>query len=303
MTGLGYNLVVVLFWLTTMTWLVWTKVLPPLLTGTPPTYATILSEARPKPVGWDILWDGAPAGYAQSEVAFNALDNTYQLLSRVKLQDLPTAKLNPLKISFLNKLLEQNHPRLSMQADSRIEVDSLGRLLAFESSVTGGPLVEPIELLGTAEAGKVRLLVRTGDFSYRTELYLAPERPIGDLLAPQTRLPDLKLGQSWTEPVYNPFLPVTQPMELFEARVDREEFLVWNGRLERTLLVVYHAESGNGQGQTTANIRARTWVRRDGMVLQQETLLGDSVLRFVRQVKPPDSQLSRTGTVLGGGQR
>jgi hypothetical protein len=298
MTGLGYNVTIVLFWLTTMSWLVWTKVLPPLFAGTPPTYARTVDETA-APVGWELLWDGQPVGSAQSEVARNTLDHTTQLWCWVTFEDLPISKLNPLKINFINEMLERTRRTISMQAESRIEIDSLGRLLSLESTVDGGLLIDPVQLLGLAEGGKLRLTIRSGDFSYKTELYLPPDRIVGDTLAPQARLPGLRIGQTWSEPVYNAFMPPTQPMEMLQAKVEREDFLLWNGQIERTLLVVYRTDSGKSHSDDPSEARGRTWVRRDGIVLQQEAQMGSSVLRFVRQAQAPPRRMRAERTTAG----
>lgn len=287
MTGLGYNATVALFWLVSMSWLLWAKVLPPLLVGSPPTYARILDNTSIEPVAWDILWDGETVGSAHSEIVNNRLDSTVQMWSWVSFQNLPIAKLNPLKINFLNQMLERSRPTISLEAESRVEIDSLGRLVAIESKVDGGLLVEPVQLLGNVEDGKLRIVIRSGDFSYRTEMYVPPERVVGDTLAPQGRLPGLRLGQTWTEPVYNAFMPPTQPMEMLQATVEREDFLLWNGKIEPTLLVVYRAEDGKGSAESPSAARGRAWVRRDGLVLQQEAQMGDSALRFVRRPTAP----------------
>ena len=53
-----FNVAVVALWLATISWLIATKVVPSLLIGEPPNYATILSaqEVDP-PIGWTIDWD------------------------------------------------------------------------------------------------------------------------------------------------------------------------------------------------------------------------------------------------------
>lgn len=302
MTSFGYNATIVFFWLVSMSWLVWTKVLPPLVLGTPPTYASIVEATSADPIQWNMFWNGEPVGLAHSEMVENTLDSTTQFWCWVEFRDLPLAELNPLKINFLNKLLERGQPRVSMDAESRVEIDSLGRLLAFESKVEGGPLVEPVQVLGTSEDGKLRLLIRSGDFSYRTEMYLPPDRIMGDAFSPQARLPGLRLGQSWSEPVYNAFSPPTAPMELLQANVEREDFLLWNGQIDRTLLVVYRAESG-AKSAAEGDIRGRAWVRRDGLVLQQEARLAGSTLRFVRDAKIPERRLPARQTGMGVNRR
>ena len=64
------NIVVVCFWLASMTWLVWAKVLPPLLVGKPPTYASLVAAQKDDTaVEWQLLWDSQPIGGATSRVA------------------------------------------------------------------------------------------------------------------------------------------------------------------------------------------------------------------------------------------
>ena len=66
-----FNAVVVLFWLSTMTWLVVVKVLPPLQIGDPPNYRSVYKIEKgeqPKPVCWDMLWNDRPIGWAENRV-------------------------------------------------------------------------------------------------------------------------------------------------------------------------------------------------------------------------------------------
>jgi hypothetical protein len=281
-TNLGYNVTVILFWMATMTWLIWTKVLPPLLVGTPPTYARILDRQAEKHVGWDIYWDDEPVGTATTEIQSLA-EGTIELHSRVDFHNLAPAKLIPLRIKALSDLVEQSHPRVSMWAESTVEVDTLGRLLTFESLLGSDLLTQPIRLMGAPEGNRLKLTLLSSGLSYTTSIYFSPDRPVGDTLSPQSRLPGLRIGQSWTEPVYNPFQPPNQPLELLHATVEREDLLLWNGTIERPLLVVYRTEVGTRSDGRREEARAQLWVRRDGTVLQQEARLGGSVVRFVRQ--------------------
>ena len=60
-----FSAVVVLFWLSTMSWLFVAKVLRPLRDGEPPNYRTVLQELAEHaegPVAWRISLDGHPIG-------------------------------------------------------------------------------------------------------------------------------------------------------------------------------------------------------------------------------------------------
>jgi hypothetical protein len=51
----SFNVIVVLFWFATMSWLVAAKIVPPLRVGEPPDYASILQESTHQPpVCWSI---------------------------------------------------------------------------------------------------------------------------------------------------------------------------------------------------------------------------------------------------------
>lgn len=287
MGGLWYKSAVVVFWLVSMSWLLGTKVLPPLMLGTPPTYSAILKDQPERRVGWDLFWNDRPAGTALSETKHTD-DGITEVHSRVRIDGLTLADLSPLRINLLGGAFDPEKQKVSMHADSEFDIDPLGRLLSFEATLRMSPLPEPIRVLGNVEGNQMVVTVRSDDFSYRTTMYMPPDRPVGDTLAPQLRLPRLRLGQTWTEPVYNPFMPATQPMELVQAAVEREDYLNWNGTLQPVLLVTYRPERGlRSDGTPLAEPRGRAWVRpRDGEVLQQEARVGSAVLRFVRQTGP-----------------
>ena len=71
------------------------------------------------------------------------------------------------------------------------------------------------------------------------------------------------------------------PTEVLYAKVEEQARLMWNGQLEPTWVVVYRSDTSDGPG-SEKNIRNRLWIRRDGMVVRQEVLLGDHSLQFTR---------------------
>ena len=70
MANRWFSSVIVLFWLATMTWLVQSKVLPPLKRGDPPGYQAMYSEVPGEmTVGWDLTLNGKPLGWALNRVS------------------------------------------------------------------------------------------------------------------------------------------------------------------------------------------------------------------------------------------
>jgi hypothetical protein len=112
-------------------------------------------------------------------------------------------------------------------------------------------------------------------------VYLPQDALVGDALSPQTRLPKLRVGQTWTVPVYSPFRPPRCPLEILQATVERNEGITWNGRKVEAWLVVYSSDPGAGLDSAKTS-RGKLWVRHDGTVLKQELMILSSRLSFVR---------------------
>src|SRR4051812_40227500 len=96
MTSRWFNVTVILFWLTTMGWLVQNKILPSWVVGEPPTYRTILDDVgeNPAPVGWTIALDDRQLGWAITR-AERFEQGGYQLRSRVRLSRMPVEPMLP----------------------------------------------------------------------------------------------------------------------------------------------------------------------------------------------------------------
>ena len=277
-----FNVAIVMLWLSTMTWLVWQKVLPTLLVGEPPSYRTILAaQRREAPVGWGLRFDGRRLGWALSTT--DKLPNDLTVVrSRVHFAELPLRDMAPDWLRALIRMIEKPSGSIQMDVESTLIIDPLGRLSRFESSVQLDPLDGRIRLIGTVEEeGELELEVRSGEFSYKTTAQLPPNALVGDSLSPQTQLPGLRVGQTWTVPAYSPLRPPNNPMEILVATVEGFDMVSYDGRAESTYLVVYRTDPGIRLGGSRA-VRGRLWVRRDGTVLKQEVLFFDSAMTFVR---------------------
>lgn len=280
--GRWYNVAVAVFWLATMSWLVTSKVLPPLLVGEPPTYREIVRAGalagQNEPSAWRLSWDGRLVGWAQSRSESRGR-GLVELVNQVHFNDLPWQEMMPVKLGALGQVWGEASAGLELDAETAVLVDPLGRPEEFRSTVRLGLMPEAIRMRGHVDGNQLLMTVRVGDFSYPTRLYLASDALLGDVLSPQPRLPNLRVGQTWTVPVYSPFAAPNQPVEVLKATVEREETIVWGGQGVRTRLVVYRGDEGAGVG-SGREWRGKSWVRGDGIVLRQEARLNQHLLRF-----------------------
>lgn len=281
----AFNVIVVLFWLATMGWLVMAKVVPPLRVGEPPSYTSIADESQhEEPSCWSIRMHGRIVGWAANRM-LRRPEGISEFYSRVYLGELPLDELAP---SWLTAVLKPAFPDLQLldvDKQSWFIVDPLGRLSDFESRVRLAGIPDAIRVQGTVEGSKLKLQVRSGDISATLYRPLTPNSLMSDELSPQSRMPNLRLGQTWTVPLYSPFRAPHSPMEILQASIEKEDPMVWYGRPVLTRVVVYRGDSGGGRGSDT--MRGRMWVREDGVVLRQEVTVFKSPIQFERI---PDEQ-------------
>ena len=299
MSSRWYNVAVAVLWLATMGWLFKEKILPPLIVGEPPSYRTILEsdDDLAVPVSWNIELNGQPLGWATSRIRRHA-DGVCEMHSRVHLSRLPLAELTPAWMTTFVKLLEGNRAApetiIALESVNVVEIDPLGRLIGFHSRTRLGPapsagdslrspgLLMNISIKGTMEGEQLNVVVQSGEFAYPTKVSVPADALMGDALSPQTRLPNLRVGQTWTVPIYSPFRPPTSPLDLLHATVERSDPIVWNDHVVPTLLVVYRDDPGSGLTSNQA-ARGQVWVDHSGAVLKQEVALLTSRLTFVRR--------------------
>lgn len=282
MSSRWFNGLVVLFWLSTMAWLVVAKILPSLLTGEPPSYKKIVlaAEETPEPVAWDMFWDDEPIGHASSSLVRQP-DGMVEIESHVRVRNLPLAEVTPPWMSHMLRLLEGDEVVLDLLAESVFTIDPLGRLASFRGKLGMPDGVTLMNVQGVVQEDQLKVTVRADQIVHSTEVFLPGDALVGDAFSPRDRLPDLHAGQTWTVPVFSPFQPPTSPMEVLQASVERRDYIVHNGAAVDCWLVVYREESG-GAPQDAQQVRGRVWVQPDGIVLKQEMTMFDHCLVFVR---------------------
>jgi hypothetical protein len=293
MNSRWYNTTVVVLWLATMSWLVWEKFLPPLLVGEPPSYSQVIdAQNLDPPVGWNVFWKSQQLGWALTDTKKQPTGLT-EIRGRVHFDTLPLGAMAPIWLRPFVGLAKKPVDKLHMDASSELLIDTFGRLLRFESSVQLPPLIDMVSMRGIVEGGQLELLVRSGNQSFSHEISLPPKALLSDALSPQTRLPGLHVGQTWSVPIFNPLWPTKSPIEIISAAVEGTDPILWNGEIINAWLVVYRHDSGSGAG-ANQNVKGKLWVRRDGVVLKQETILFDSPIVFIRQTEKESAKLIET---------
>jgi hypothetical protein len=286
-----FNIAVILVWLSTSSWLVVSKVIPPLRRGQPPNYQSMYTqhgkddEPAP-PVAWEMSLNGKPLGWAVSKVVLaseHSRDTSLtDISSRIHFDRIPLAELSP---AWMTKILLRSTiepvDNLQMDAISSLKIDSLGHLAEFDSSLSAAGVPNSIAIRGKVRASLLRGEVKTAEFAYPFEIYLPGDALVSDELSPQSRLTGLHLGQEWTVPVFSPLRDPRSPVEILQACVDSRDLLMWEGEAVPVFQVVYRPDSGAALS-STGQPRAKLWVRDDGTVLKQEVAVLSSRLVFSR---------------------
>jgi len=289
-----FNAAVVLLWLTTMGWLVKAKVLPPLIKGEPPSYRRIVaSRLNEPPIGWNILVNDRQLGWALTEVGPSPIGLT-EIRGRAHLDKLPLKHLTPNWLKPLTNFLELSagdESKLQLDVRSLITIDPLGRLSQFESTVWLLPWRERLRVRGNVEGGKMEIILSAGGLTFNHEFPLPANALLSDALSPQTELPGLHQGQSWSVPIYSPLWP-NQPLEIIRATVEDKEPIFWDDDVHEAWLVVYRSDGAtSGESQKP---KGRLWVRPDGAVLKQQVAFFDLAVTFERLDKEKTDLLLHT---------
>lgn len=289
---------ILVFWLSSMTWLVTTKILPLFDANSTPDQRVFIPESsqRVQKAHWKIRWNDRPMGWAQmtttrQKTGFGHTESV------VRFEDLPADELLQElfgKMGPVLRLLEldQLHVELTLEISSQMEFDPFGTLERFRSSVALDSFGELFRLKGQVKDTTLRLDViagnnlttdeqQPGDSLFQKEFELPPDAFVADALTPQSRLADLQVGQTWRFRAYRAF-PPQSPFRIVVATVDRVEMMAWEDIVEPVSVVSF--ADGGGSGLTAASEPfSQLWVRDDGTVLRQQMQLGNVQVDFVRQ--------------------
>ena len=256
------QVVIVVFWLLMTGWLVRRDLLPSLGYGEL-TYRSLLAErAVEEHTYWTMKIDDQPVGSITSTVRPHG-DGSYSLVS-----------LAHLRQSFLGD--EEPDGPTGIRISSDFSINALGKLQRFQVRIS----VEDASLqFGVRGLVQDRQLTVSIDglpmFSEPMVLPIEPEALMCDVFSSIDKLPDLRVGKSWSTRTINPFSTILSPgawlgnsrptIEVTRHEVRKTEPIIWNGTMWDCFLVEHRHSS----------MVARTWVRRqDDRVLRQEVPFG-----------------------------
>ncbi len=300
--GRLFPLAVITFWLTSMGWLLKTKIIPVVFVAAAPTQHALPPEASAAPQIelWDILWKDRTIGKAtitatrhgaggqiDSVVSFERLPIDQMLheffgpanhLLRMALRDVDTAPLS----LHLNNTMFINADRSLERFYSGVQLDGVGRLFDLRGTVSEGIMAVDVVAVGD---------VWPQDFP-RTLLHKEFDIPTGgfvtDAFSPQSQLAHLSVGRIWRFHTYRT-MSLGQSLQLVEARVESLQDVVWEGNVE-TVFVVSLRSAGNDLSATDDSW-GQMWVREDGQVLRQSLRAGNLEIVFLRR-SPRDEKVS-----------
>ena len=289
------NATIVLFWISMMYWLVRVQVLPSLFEGEPPSYEAMLPASDgPKTVqvNWKVIWNERTIGTAIGTIT-RGEDGIRQVEHKIRLREFPLPER-------IRRSFQIPGERRGLGVDSRMTFDDRSQLLSIHSSVSVGNQKDLIQIIGAVEGGnllKIDMQIN-GVVVVSREMHLSPKALAWGQLSPLGKFSDLRVGQKWTEPVFQ-YFNLGETFEILHAKVERREHLDWHGKRVNTHLVVYRTDPASGLGQG-GEVRKKLWVRLDGSVLQQSMNLLGNWLKFVRvpskQPKPTDDSTESSRT-------
>jgi hypothetical protein len=205
------------------------------------------------------------------------------IVSHVHFDFVPLDDMLPMILSgFWNSMVQTDQKDFSMDAESELKIDTHGQLYKLSLIISTPSIPTPIRISGNVSEKKLRLRIRMGDYQESVQYDYAGDAILGNDLMPQTRMPNLYLGQEWTVPVYSPFRTKSgTSVEMFQAKVESRDSISWSGSETPTWQVVLRRESGALFGNSRA-ARTKLWVDMNGEVLKQECFMFGSRLAFVR---------------------
>lgn len=146
----------------------------------------------------------------------------------------------------------------SLDVSNRLEIDRSGNLRRFLAVVrSASDSLDLVTIEGLVKGRAVEVTARGPILNFTRSFDYDPKGMIQNSIGPIDRLPGLQVGQRWATRVVN---PLTGRVEVVKVEVTGKHAIQWDNGVETTLEVVHHMTP----------VSARTWVRRDGLVLRQE---------------------------------
>jgi hypothetical protein len=253
---------ILLFWAVAAVSLFTRDLLPTLMVGAPPDLRSIARADEPeRPTRWTILAADDPRTAEVRHAVGQVVTET------VRERD-GYVRMSSEAWFDAGRMLRGTNLE-SVQAEERVGVsgscliDGSGNLDRFRASVRLGDKLGPeiLTLEGKLKKDKLEVNVHgpppLGFLMRRQSFTYQPRSLVQTSLGPLDRMPGLQVGQRWRSQVVS---PLTGQVQQCEVAVTRREHITWDNNPVQTLVV----ETSMGL------MKARTWVRPDGLVLRQE---------------------------------
>lgn len=257
MPSLTIRILVIAAWIGLTGELIRRDFLPELLVGDPPDWKRVVESVPEAPSRWMISVEESPdrtrvVGQAVSE-SRRRPDGGTILESRVRIDAKGLLRGTPLAVADSTEFVFRSTTQITPQGlldhmRGEVVVAELGE----------APILNVNAVATTGGKMDVRFESRLSPLmNFRQTLDQDPRGMVRGGLEPIDRLPGLQVGQSWTTRVLQ---PLTARPDTIRSEVTGMARLFWNGNPTETFVVVHKSSS----------FSARTWVRRDGLVIRQE---------------------------------
>ncbi len=268
---------VLVFWLSSMAWLVTDRILPSFFGGQPPI---LQAYEEGEVVAWEVLWKGVTVGQAAS-MRLRGAGGSTDLFNRVILEEFPVMELAPAWI----RAAVGDLGKMTFDVLTRIEFDPLGTFSSFNSRITLNDMPSILKMSGRVEEAYLKLKVSSNDYSHSTKIFLPNREALSEALFPDAKLPALQVGRNWQEKVYSPFRSPSDPVELVQVEVVAIATIEHHDEIRRVMRVESRSVVSSGIPEQ-AKIQGVSWVDpQSGDVLRRDIFLGNSKLRFERLPK------------------
>lgn len=273
---------IVVCWLATTSWLVYTDIRPRLWPGGAPPFNIDLADEAQSATStrWWIYREAIRKGYCDTSVRYRSADDTFELNGVFKLW-------------LVNRIMTG---RADLVIQSMYRVTREGELRGLSAIITYGSAESnsiEAQISGDVVNGifTAHLRILNGEMVlWKQDLHPVEVSRGGSVLnpfQPLNRLNGLRHGQHWRVPMIHPLneafqkhfkeltgSTVSDDLPWVEAQVlPQSQILEWRDEQVSCLVIEY-------QGEDT---RARTWVREtDGLVIQQEVYKDRDHLLLVR---------------------
>jgi hypothetical protein len=275
--------VVMLLWASTMSWLVVEKILPPFMSGEPPTHGVVAEKV---PVCWQIECAGRRVGYAVRQAVPGA-QSTTEIHSRVLLKDIPLREMAP---QWMSSIVDNLGP-IRLDSRMRMVLDSLGTLASFETRVQLNDLPLVVKVVGKVVGPELVVKFMSGGVSHEENFPFPNTKQLDGELIPEPKLLQIYVGRRWQVEMFSLFRPPNDSLTLLQAEVVAEETIRQAGHMIRAKRIEYRDLSAAGVA-ADHTLRAAVWVADDGTVLRQDVFLVNTKLRFERRTDPKAIQMA-----------